>query len=377
MFFFCLLSVFIRVHLWFHKAFELLSREASMTTHKTARDLSQFLAAQLDGDPSLPISGLASPESAGHADLIYVDSSRHLDRAAASAARCVLLPPDLSLPGKTLLRSPQPKLAFAKAAAWLLPAAPIATGIHPTAVISPTARLASGVAVGPYAVIEDDVSIAEGTQIAAFCFLGRGSQLGAHCRLYPRSTLYAGVRLGNRVLVHSGAVIGSDGFGYVTGEGKHLKFPQLGSVEIADDVEIGANSTLDRGSLSTTRLDSGVKLDNLVHIAHNVTLGAHCVLAAQTGIAGSSTLGHHVVGGGQLGVADHVRIEDEVQLGAQTGVFTSKRIPRGRVVWGTPARPVDELKRILVYFGRLPELAARVEALEKKSTPARRRRRSR
>ena len=366
MFFFCLLSVFIRVHLWFHKVFELLSREASMTTHKTARDLSQFLAAQLDGDPSLPISGLASPESAGHADLIYVDSSRHLDRAAASAARCVLLPPDLSLPGKTLLRSPQPKLAFAKAAAWLLPAAPIATGIHPTVVISPTARLASGVAVGPYAVIEDDVSIAEGTQIAAFCFLGRGSRLGAHCRLYPRVTLYAGVRLGNRVLVHSGAVIGSDGFGYVTGEGKHLKFPQLGSVEIADDVEIGANSTLDRGSLSTTRLDSGVKLDNLVHVAHNVRIGANTLIAAQTGISGSSVIGNNVVIGGQVGIADHCTLEDACVAGAQAGIPTGKTIRSGQVVWGTPARPLDKFKEAYAWFARLPELAARLRAIEQK-----------
>ena len=332
----------------------------------TAQKLAELLRASFEGDPSAPISGLASPESAGPADLIYLDSPRHLGRAAASAARCVLLPPDLSLPGKTLLRSSHPKLDFARAAEFLLPAASIATGIHPTAVISSTVQLAAGVAVGPYAVIEDGVTIGEGTQIGAFCFLGRGARLGANCRLYPRVTLYAGARLGDRVTVHSGAVIGSDGFGYVAGEGKPRKFPQLGSIEIADDVEIGANSTLDRGSLDTTRLGSGVKLDNLVHVAHNVRIGENTLIAAQTGISGSSVIGKNVVIAGQVGIADHCTLEDGSVAGAQAGIPTGKTIRAGQIVWGTPARPLDKFKEAYAWFARLPELAARLRALEQK-----------
>ena len=250
-----------------------------------------FWAVTLEGDGSMQLSGVAAPESARVDDLIYVETPRHLDRAAASQARCAVIAPGLALNGKTLLRAANPKLVFARAAAWLLPPAPIATGVHPTAVISATARLARGVAVGPYAVIEEDVEAGEGTEIGAFCFLGRGSRLGEQCRLYPRVTLYAGAWLGNRVIAHSGAVIGSDGFGYVAEGGKRWKFPQVGEIEIGDDVEIGANTTIDRGSLDRTEIAAGVKLDNLVHIAHNVHIGENTVIAAQTGISGSAIIG--------------------------------------------------------------------------------------
>jgi len=330
----------------------------------TARELADHLGITLDGDPSVCLSALASPESASPADLIYVDSPRQLERASASKARCALLPPGLSLPGKTLLLSPRPKLDFARAASLLVPALPIAAGIHPTAVIAPSANLGGGAGVGPYAVIEDNVSIGEASQIGPFCFLGRGSQLGSHCRLYPRVTLYAGARLGNRVIIHAGSVIGSDGFGYVAGQGQHWKFPQLGSIEIADDVEIGANSTLDRGSLETTCLDSGVKLDNLVHVAHNVRIGANTLVAAQTGISGSSIIGKDVVIAGQVGIADHCTLEDGSVAGAQAGIPTGKTIRAGQVVWGTPARPLDKFKEAYAWFARLPELASRLRNLE-------------
>ncbi len=332
----------------------------------TAKELASLLGTNLEGDASVALSGLASPERAGRGDLIYMDSPRHLARAAASKAQCVLLPLGVALPGKTLLRSAHPKLDFARAASLLAPALPVATGIHPTAVIAPSARLGEGASVGPYAVIEDLVSIGEGSRIGAFCFLGRGAELGLHCRLYPRVTLYPGARLGQRVTIHAGSVIGSDGFGYVPGEAKHWKFPQLGSIEIGDDVEIGANATLDRGSLETTRLDSGVKLDNLVHVAHNVRIGANTLVAAQTGISGSSTIGKKVVIAGQVGIADHCTLEDGCIAGAQAGIPTGKTIRAGQIVWGTPARPLDKFKEAYAWFGRLPELAARLRALESK-----------
>jgi len=231
--------------------------------------------------------------------------------------------------------------------------------------VSANARFGLSVSVGPYVVVEDRAEIGAGTAIAAFCFLGRGVYVGENCRLHPRVTLYAGSRLGNRVEVHSGVVIGADGFGYVFGEGRYWKFPQIGTVEIGDDVEIGANATIDRGALETTRVGNGVKIDNLVQVAHNVQIGEHSVLAAQTGVSGSSTLGKRVVIGGQVGIADHCKIEDGAIVGAQAGIPTGKTIREGQTVWGTPARPLEKFKEQYAWFARLPELAERIRNLER------------
>lgn len=338
---------------------------------RTANELAQFLGCAIEGDGSTIVSGVAAPASARATDLIYVETRRHTDAAAASAAKCVVIAPELApglaLAGKTLLRAANPKLAFARAAEWLVPNVPIATGIHPTAVISPTAELAQGVAVGPYAVIEDGVRIGSGTEIGAFCFLGRAARLGARCKLYPHVTLYAGTRLANRVILHSGAVIGSDGFGYVAEGGKRWKFPQVGEVEIQDDVEIGANTTIDRGSLGRTEIGAGAKLDNLVHIAHNVQIGENTVIAAQTGISGSAVIGRDVAFGGQAGLGDHCEIEDGAVIGGQAGILPGKIVRSGQIVWGTPARPLEKFKEQFAWFSRLPELAKRIRNLEKQS----------
>ena len=332
---------------------------------RTARELAQFLDCTMEGEGAAPVSGVAAPSSAGAADLIYVEAAKHLERAASSAARCVVIPRGLALAGKTLLRAENPKLAFARAAEWLMPAAPIAMGIHPTAVISPGAQLAAGVAVGPYAVIEDGAKIGAGTEIGAFCFVGRAATIGEQCRLYPRVTLYAGAKLANRVILHSGAVIGSDGFGYVQSGGKRWKFPQVGEVRIQDDVEIGANTTIDRGSLDRTEIGAGSKLDNLVHIAHNVRIGSNTVIAAQTGVSGSVVIGRDVAFGGQAGLGDHCVIEDGAIIGGQAGILPGKIVRSGQIVWGTPARPLNKFKTQFAWLSRLPELAKRIEALEK------------
>jgi UDP-3-O-[3-hydroxymyristoyl] glucosamine N-acyltransferase len=332
-------------------------------SHRTAGELARFLECDLHGDASAPIAGVAAPERARAEDLIYIDSPRHQERVVRSEACCVIAAPGTILPGKTVLLTLRPKLAFARAAAWLLPPSPIAVGIHPTAVIAPSARLAAGVAVGPFAVIEEAVSIAANTQIGAFCYLGRGASLGPDCRLHPRVTVYAGVKLGRAVTIHSGAVLGSAGFGYVSGLGRHWKFPQIGSLEIADEVEIGANSTLDRGSLGVTSLGEQVKLDNLVHVAHNVEIGERTLIAAQTGIAGSSVIGKDVMMGGQVGIADNCRLQDSCIVGAQAGVPSGKTIRSGQTVWGTPARQIEQFKKQFKWISRLPGLGERLRNL--------------
>jgi UDP-3-O-[3-hydroxymyristoyl] glucosamine N-acyltransferase len=331
---------------------------------KTAAELARAIGAALEGDGSTELTGVAAPERASSGELIFVDAAKHLERAAASAAHCVVVPETISIPGKTLLRAKEAKVAFAKAALLLRELPVIATGVHPTALIAPLAKISPTAGIGPYAVIGEDAHIGENTQIGAHCVIGAGSWVGDDCRIHPRVTLYANIRLGNRVEIHAGAVLGADGFGYAFGDGKHWKFPQTGIIEIADDVEIGANSTIDRGSLDDTRISEGVKLDNLVHVGHNVKIGAHTVVAAQTGISGSSTLGRHVVVGGQVGIADHCTLEDRSVAGAQAGIPTGKTIRSGQVVWGTPARPLDKLKEAYFWFARLPELAARIKKLE-------------
>jgi UDP-3-O-[3-hydroxymyristoyl] glucosamine N-acyltransferase len=345
---------------------------------RTAAELAVAIGARVEGDGAVEVRGVAAPGRAGPHDLIYVEAAKHAERVAASAALCVIASEGVDIAGgnsrvggsteKTVLRHRAPKMAFAKAAAFLVEKTPIAAaGIHATAIIAPLARIAAGVSVGPYAVIGEDVHVGEGAQIGAHCVIAAGCFIGAACRLHPRVTLYGGVRLGDRVEIHSGAVIGADGFGYAPGEGRYWKFPQAGLVEIGDDVEIGANATIDRGSLDDTRIAEGVKLDNLVHVGHNVKIGAHTVIAAQTGISGSSTLGHHVVVGGQVGIADHCTLEDEAVAGAQAGIPTGKTIRGGQTVWGTPAREIGKFKEIYVWYARLPELAERVKELERRS----------
>jgi UDP-3-O-[3-hydroxymyristoyl] glucosamine N-acyltransferase len=337
-----------------------------MIMKRTAQELAEALGAKLEGDATAEIAGVAAPERAGTRDLIYVEASKHAPRATSSAAMCVIAAEGIALPGKTVLRNTHPKLSFAKAAALLLDRAPIATGVHPTAIVAPLARVAPTASLGPYSVIGEDVHIGAGTQIGAHTVIGAGCWIGENCRLHPRVTLYAGVRLGHRVEIHSGAVLGADGFGYAFGEGRYWKFPQTGILEIGDDVEIGANTTIDRGSLDDTRIAEGAKLDNLVHVGHNCQIGAHTVIAAQAGLSGSCTFGSRVTVGGQAGFGERCELEDGSVIGGQSGVLGGKTIRTGQIVWGTPARSLEKFKEQYAWYGRLPELAARIKELEAK-----------
>lgn len=333
--------------------------------NRTAGELAKYLGAALTGDANATISGVASPGRARPEDVIYAASAKHQGEAAASAARCVIASRGARFAGKTVLEADDPKFAFAKAAEWLLPKPAPEQEIHRAAIVAPSAVVAASASVGPFAVIEDGVQIGAGSHVGAFCFIGRDARVGENCMLHPRVTLYPGAQIGNHVEIHSGAVIGADGFGYVYGEGRHWKFPQIGGVQIGDDVEIGANTTIDRGSLDATFIARDVKIDNLVQVAHNVRIGEHSIVAAQTGISGSCTLGDRVMVGGQAGLGDHCKIEDDVRIGGQAGVLGGKSVRRGETVWGTPARSLARFKEQYAWFARLPGLAARLRALER------------
>lgn len=329
-------------------------------------EVARWLGGKVEGDGDREITGVAGLEGAGPQDLTFAEDERALERAGRSRAGCILVPNGPPLAGQTTITVDHPKLAFIRVAETLRPPSPPAPGIHPTAVISPSARLAASACVGPCAVVEAGAVVGERTRLGAGVFLGEGVEVGSDSVLYPRVTVYPGARVGNRVILHAGVVVGSDGFGYVFAEGRHHKFPQLGGVIIEDDVEIGSNSTVDRGSLGTTRIGEGTKIDNLVQVAHNVTIGRHAVIAAQTGISGSVTIGDYVVLGGQVGVADHVRVGDRVVVGAQAGIPTGKALHKATTYWGTPARPLAEFKKMYAHLSRLPALAEKVRELSRR-----------
>jgi UDP-3-O-[3-hydroxymyristoyl] glucosamine N-acyltransferase len=327
--------------------------------------IAKLIGGTVQGDGDREITGIAALDTASLADLAFADGGRAVQRAANSAAGCILIPAGFSLQDCTTIAVADPKLALVRAAAAILPPPPVHKAVHPSATIDPRAQLAAGVSVGAGVVIDADVNIGARSCINAGAVIGRGVEIGEECVLHSGVHIYSDVRIGSRVILHAGVVIGSDGFGYVFAEGRHQKFPQLGKVVIEDDAEIGSNSTIDRGSLGTTLIGRGTKIDNLVQIAHNVRIGKHCVVAAQTGISGSVEIGNYVVIGGQVGIGDKVKIEDQVVIGAQAGVPSGKIIRRGSRIWGTPARPMSEFKKTYAQIVNLPNLARRVKDLSR------------
>lgn len=321
-------------------------------------EIAKFIGAELLGPQEIEIRAIASLESSVEGDLVFVEDEKRLRLALCSRAAAIIAGNFASdeHPAKPLLICAQPRLGFARAAEYLaLGPAPVAS-IHASAVVDPSARLGRGVRIAAHAVVSEGVEVGDGSSLGAGCVLAAGVRLGRDCRLYPRVTVYAGTRLGDRVIVHAGAVLGGDGFGYVKDRatGRHQKFPQVGTLEIADDVEIGANATIDRGSLEPTRIGRGTKIDNLVHVGHNCQLGEDVILAAQTGLSGSIVVGNRVVLGGQVGIGEHARIEAGVMLGGQGGVLPHKTLRGdGVAFWGTPAKPVREYLKQLAALARL------------------------
>jgi UDP-3-O-[3-hydroxymyristoyl] glucosamine N-acyltransferase len=332
------------------------------------RQIAEAVEARLLGDGDVEVKGVASIRSATPHDLVFVEDQKNLSQALQSGAGAVIAgefaatsssasATAASSSGKPVLICRHPKLAFARAARFLLEGnrGERNFGVHATAVVHASAHLGAGVSVEEHATIED-AEIGENTRIGAGCTIGRGVKIGSECEIYPRVAIYPGTSLGDRVTVHAGAVLGSDGFGYVRDpkNGHYEKFPQVGKLVIEDDVEIGANTTIDRGALDETRIGRGTKIDNLVHIGHNCRLGENVVIAAQTGLSGSIVIENGVVLGGQVGIGEHARIEEGVMLGGQGGVLPNK-VLRGKGVafWGTPAQPVREYLKQLAALARL------------------------
>jgi UDP-3-O-[3-hydroxymyristoyl] glucosamine N-acyltransferase len=325
-----------------------------------AQPLAEFLGARILGDPDRDVTGVASLFTAGPSDLSFVQDARSFSDASLCRAG-VLLAGEFAaggVPGctSTLLIVTVPRLAFARAASYITASNRPSSGIHHTAIIDSSAKLSVGVSISAHAVVGRNVRIGPGTRIGPGCVLGDDVTLGENCELIANVTIYPKTILANRVLVHAGSILGSDGFGFVRDEqtGAYHKFPQLGHLVIENDVEIGAGCTVDRGALDATIIEAGAKLDNMVHVAHNVRIGRNVVIAAQTGIAGSSVVEESVIVGGQVGIADHVRIESGAILGAQAGV-PSKKVIRGKgvVFWGTPARPIGEYLTQLAILRKL------------------------
>jgi UDP-3-O-[3-hydroxymyristoyl] glucosamine N-acyltransferase len=325
---------------------------------RSAKEIADFIHARLVGDGAVQLTGISSIRAASKGDLVFVTEKRNLTGAIASGASAIITG-DFGVDVasiKPLLLHSHPRLAFARAARLICPPPSRKASIHPTAIIHPSTTLASNVSIDEYAVIREGVSVRTGTWIGAGTVISKNVSIGENCEIYPNVTIYSGVAIANRVIIHAGAVLGSDGFGYVRDEatGHYEKFPQIGRLVIEDDVEIGANTTIDRGALELTRIDRGTKIDNLVHVGHNVQIGEDVVIAAQTGLSGSAIVEDNVVIGGQVGIADHVKIESGAILGAQSGV-PSKKVIRGEgvVFWGTPARPIREYLKQLAVLARL------------------------
>jgi len=330
-------------------------------------ELAERIGAACEGDEDAAraeITEVASYSLAGPCSLVFAEHARFLEAALASSAGALIVPESVSLPsasasganGKVILRAKNPRLAFALAAAELRRVEGMEAGVAHSAVVDPSAEVHASALVEALTVVGAGARIGARSRIGAGCVIGPGVVIGSDCELAPRVVVCSGTTLGDRVIVKAGAVLGSEGFGFVPDpeSGRYYKFPQIGRLDIGNDVEIGANTTVDRGALDATVLADGVKLDNLVQVAHNVRLGRNVVVASQTGISGSSVLEDNVLVGGQVGIADHVRIEEGAILGAQCGVPSKKAVRgKGVVFWGTPARPIADYLRELATLARL------------------------
>jgi UDP-3-O-[3-hydroxymyristoyl] glucosamine N-acyltransferase len=325
------------------------------------REVAEVIGGELRGDTEADIHGVAGTLDVKEGEITFLENLRLLKECAASDASCVIVKDFIPEIEKHQIIVKNPKSAFARLLELfsIKPSHP--EGIHRMAYVAEGVRIGKGVSIYPFAYVSEGATIGERTVIYPGVFIGNNTTLGADCILYPNVTVREGVTIGNRVIVHAGAVIGSDGFGYVFEGGAHKKIPQVGGVIIGDDVEIGANVTIDRATTGNTVIGKGTKIDNLVQIAHNVTVGEHSILVAQVGIAGSTKIGNFVMLGGQVGVADHAKIDDGCMVGAQSGV--RGHLAKG-IHTGSPTVPHKEFLKASILFAKLPEMHRRIKRLE-------------
>lgn len=332
--------------------------------HKTLKEIAQIIDGKIVGDEDIVISGLCGIKEAKPGDITFVANPRYAHLIETTMASAIITSPEIESKTKTLVHTMNPSLAFANLVSSIVPKDIGPKGIHPSAVVGKQVNMGEDVAIGAYTVIEDNVSIGDGSVIYPSCFIGQHTSIGTNVLIYPHVSIRERISVGNNVIIHSGTVIGSDGFGFATLEGLHHKIPQVGTVEIGDDVEIGANVTIDRARFEKTIIGKGTKIDNLVQIAHNVVIGENSIIVAQVGISGSTTIGKGVILAGQVGVVGHVNIGDGVVVAAQSGV--SKSVPAHIKVWGYPAKPFEFSKRVNACVQRLPQLYKTIAQLQKK-----------
>jgi UDP-3-O-[3-hydroxymyristoyl] glucosamine N-acyltransferase len=332
----------------------------------TVQELAAFIGGQfaVEADGTRKIVGAAAIGDAAEGQVTFFGNPKYLPQLKTSRATAALVPLDFSETISPIaIRVESPSLAFSRLLEKFSPPAPrFAPGVHPTAVIGSGVILGEGVSIQPFAVVEDGVRIGARSLIGAHGYIGHDAALGEDCQIHPRVTIGSRCQVGHRVIIHSGAVLGGDGFGFEFSDGRHVKIPQIGIVQVDDDVEIGANTTIDRARFGRTWIQEGTKIDNLVQIAHNVVIGKHCIIISQAGISGSTRLGHYVTLAGQVGLVGHIEIGDKTIVAAQSGV--SKSIGPSQVIFGSPALPIRESKQQLAHISRLPKLYARVKKLE-------------
>jgi UDP-3-O-[3-hydroxymyristoyl] glucosamine N-acyltransferase len=337
----------------------------------TVKELAGHVSGSVTGGESLEIVRVADLLSAGPNEIAYVEDAKHLEAAAATKASCLIVPENLGLPElsngseQARITVKQPKLAFAKVAALLHPQKQFEPVIHSTAVIAETADVALTVSIGPFVVVGEHTTIGGGSRIEAGVVIGDSVSIGSECVIHAGVTLYDNVIIGNRVVLHAGVCIGADGFGYVRDDMGYHKFPQIGTVVIEDEVELGAHTCVDRAALGRTRIGRGTKIDNLVQVGHNVDIGERVVIASQTGISGSVVIEDDCVIGGQVGFGDHIRVQSGTVIGSKAGILPGK-IVRPGVYWGVPIVPLDEYKRRNAHLGRLPEMRAEIKELRRR-----------
>lgn len=327
------------------------------------KELATLLGGNIIGNPDLEISGVSGIHEAQDGDITFISSKKYLKDIPDCKASCVIVQEPISDTAITQLKVRNPALAFAKILEHFHGKQQQFIGISDEAYVSSTSRIHETASIFPFSFIADNASIGEGSVISPFVFIGEDTTVGAHCILYPNVTVREGITIGDRVIIHSGTVIGSDGFGYIFNEGMHYKIPQVGGIIIEEDVEIGANVTIDRATTGRTVIGAGTKIDNLVQIAHNVKIGKHSILVAQVGIAGSTEIGDYVILGGQVGVADHSRIESQTMIGAQSGV---KGTLKKGAYSGSPVMPHRDWLKAQAIIAKLPELHKKIRELEQK-----------